>query len=266
MNLQTCLSRVSLIRTGPVVPFLHMHLEDKLLSACGLEETGVEKSFLDRYCHGVPPSRESQPLDSAAFGRNLDRLLLKLKKRGVTARDFAKSIGYPETRLSKWRSGAVAVPGLSTVLKLAVQFGVSVNVLLDGVNKSYDAVRYSTESERERDKNIPDDATYSVTGPGVQGEHPSMGGSVHAPEAVRDHLPQPQTSVDAEVRRLAPRLGSNKHNLALIKRLEKSAADVKGVADALRAGLQPGTSRQGKPARTRGRRTSGRAGTHRGRA
>lgn len=83
-------------------------------------------------------SRMTIDLDRGAFGRNFARLFNDLKRReGTTARAFAQDINVGEERVSKWRSGSLPVPELATLMKIAIRFGVSVDVLLVGVCPQY---------------------------------------------------------------------------------------------------------------------------------
>lgn len=239
MNLQTCLSRATLAIYAHDSLEVALPLGDKFNAINELGPTTcLEKSFSDGYRLSVPPPRETSPLDRDAFARNMDRLLRAEKKKGTTARAFAQRIGYPEERLSKWRGGLVAVPALSTIIKIAAAFGVSVDDLIAGVDEDYDKAREGLSY-----KNNLAVVTQPVLGAGVQDELPPKGGHRHAADSARDRVSESQAALNAQVRR-----GLTEHLLAEIsRRLEGSADDVRAAAAELRAlGIVPAPRR--KPA------------------
>lgn len=107
-----------------------------------LRESCLEKSFLGGYRHPVGRARASEELDGRAFSRNFRRLLHdSMEREGISARQVAQDIHVGEDQVSRWRNGTAAVPGLLSLLKIAIRFRVSVDVLLIGVHPQYDVLK-----------------------------------------------------------------------------------------------------------------------------
>lgn len=172
---------------------------------------------------------------------------------------FARLIKVNPAKLKDWESGRHASVSIKNLMRVAVGAKCSVEFLIDGIDRAYDET--ITRAGLSYAENKGELVTPSVPVSGVQDELPGPGGPLHvAAEADRDRLSQSE-AVDVEMQRLAPRLASNKRTLSLIDRLEQSSADVRTVADALRADLDPAAARAKKPRHPGGRAAAGQAGT-----
>lgn len=147
MAAETCLSRPVLSERQ----YSGLVSCDKSLPIQHLRHTVIEKSFSGGYRALVVPARNALALDRKAFGRNVARLFDDLCARdpSTTARSVAAAIGVGEDKVSKWRSGSLAVPRTPTLIKIAICFGVSVDVLLDGVTDLYRPTQIGVSEKSE---------------------------------------------------------------------------------------------------------------------
>jgi len=159
-------------RTGLV----HLY---KPLPGNDLAQSSIEKSFSSDYRKPVAPRRIDAELDAGAFSRNFNRLFDALAAQdGVTARRFAQDINIGESEVSRWRSGSKGVPGLATMLKIAIRFGVSVDVLLAGVCPQYVTGKTVQSYTVQNSTRVTESAL------------PAKGERAHAPSTSTAHLLQ----------------------------------------------------------------------------
>jgi transcriptional regulator with XRE-family HTH domain len=156
----------------------------------------VEKVFCGGYRLGVP-KRADIPLNRAAFGRNFARLFTALEAK-TSQRAFALDLGVGEDRVSKWLSGRLPVPDTTTLIKIAARFNVSVDVLLEGVNATYDKIVIARTQRAYENKY--DDVPPIVIEPVVQDELPAGGGS-HDAKGSLDRVSKSSSQSDAEMLR-----------------------------------------------------------------
>jgi len=150
----------------------------KSFRALSLGESFVEKSFATDYRQDVARSSITADLDPRAFGRNFSRLFTDLERREeTTARAFAQDLNVGEERVSKWRRGSVGVPNTKTLVKIAIRFGVSVDVLLENVCSQYESLRIVQKSTASAKENMRQSAL------------PAKGGT-HATTSTADLLQQ----------------------------------------------------------------------------
>lgn len=215
----------------------------------------IEKNVAKHYLLGVPVS---------AFGQNVKRLRLA-KQPKLHAKELAARMGTDPSVISRWEQGKGGLPETPTLIRLAKELGATFDDLLAGVDTAYDAIRHREHKSeaRTRDESAhakkPFAVTPSVTPYAVQeGSNATAGGLSNVDTTAPDRLPSPESPRDVEVH---ADIDTLKHLFALAARLDKSANDVRVVADALRTAVQPGTPGNERPDHVRGGRNVRRTGT-----
>src|SRR5436853_124207 len=76
---------------------------------------------------------------TASVGSNIRRLREEAGYRTQGA--FAKALRVPQSRLSDWENDRYGIPETANLLKIATALRVSVDALLEGVDRAYDEAR-----------------------------------------------------------------------------------------------------------------------------
>lgn len=191
---------------------------------------------------------DSYTAEVATFGENLKRLR-ELATPKIQQEELARRLKHANnSTISKWENHGV-LPKPETIIEVAKAIGVKPRELLEDVVTEYDKLRGSREGQSYTKNDVPN-VTRSVREGEVQ-EDLRTGGPSDADAAVVDRVSESKAALDVEVRSV----WQIERRFALAKRLDRSLADLRSIADALRADPHPGASGTKRAAGARGRET-----------